>query len=291
MHIYPIRNTRNYWNIPIYCCHDCSIKCKTRIVVTEEGNIDIVQNPLYDILTKKCNKYDTLRKGTIPLKSFNFQIPFGIEGRLYYPDLVVIPDLSFSMCLTFPFMRSIEISITCEQPITLRELIELIKTIYIQIYEDEEKTADTTIFTITQPCVCIDVDLKEEIVKHIIETPDNLHSDCSICYTPLEKDIVKLPCQHIYHTPCILGWIDKGNGMNCPLCRYAIHPCQQCNGERLVTTDEEFVVLPVHLREVTMNRNNTNGIYGIYSYDLEQLYLTEMQYNRVLKILQIDINY
>lgn len=290
MHVYPLRSSRNYWKIPLYCCHECGANCQTKFTVTNDGTIDIIPNPLYDPATKKCNKYDTLCPATIPIHSYDLQFPSGMEGKLYYPDLVVIPDLSFTIFLNFPFTTNVEIAITCEQAVTLRELLQLIKSAYIQIYQDEEKTADSTVFTITRTCKCIDVDLKERIEQNMIEPQSENTNDCSVCYMPLESSIVQLPCQHLYHKECILGWIEKGSGLNCPLCRKPIHPCDDCNGEQMITTEEEHIVLPADLREVTMNRNTTNGIYGIYSHDLENLYITEIKYNRIMKILQVSIN-
>lgn len=290
MHIYPIRNSRNYWNIPLYCCHECGLQCQTKFTITDDGNIDIVPNPLYNLITKRCNKYETLRPATIPIHSFDLQYPEGLEGRLYYPDLIVIPDLSFSIFITFPLTTNIEVTINCEKEITLRELIFMIKSIYIQIYEDEEKTADSTMFTITQNCECKQISLKNEIEKYIILN-SSLNQDCSICYMSLgERDTVKLSCNHYFHRDCIVGWIEKGNGLSCPLCRNAIYSCQLCNGSQSITSYEEYVVLPVHLREISMNRNTTNGLYGIYNHDLENLYITSMKYNRIMKILQVNVN-
>lgn len=44
-------------------------------------------------------------------------------------------------------------------------------------------------------------------------------SCCSICLDDFDetKDIVYLDCQHIYHTECIIEWINKDT--SCPLCR------------------------------------------------------------------------
>lgn len=288
MHVYPLRSSRNYWKIPLYCCHECGSSCQTKFTVTNEGNIDIIPNPLYDPITKKCNKYDTLCPATIPIHSYDLQFPVGMEGKLYYPDLVVIPDSSFTIFLNFPFTTNVEVAITSEQPVTLRELLQLIKMTYIQIYQDEEKTAETTLFTITRSCKCIDTDLKEKIQQSVFTGLEE--GDCSVCYMSLETEIVQLPCQHLFHKECILGWIEKGSGSNCPLCRKPIHPCDECKGEQMITTEEEHVVIPVELREVTMNRNTTNGLYGIYSHDLENLYITDIKYNRIMKILQVNIN-
>ena len=42
--------------------------------------------------------------------------------------------------------------------------------------------------------------------------------ECSICLSPLNESIsVILPCNHKYHSECIIDWFKKE--VNCPLCR------------------------------------------------------------------------
>ena len=40
--------------------------------------------------------------------------------------------------------------------------------------------------------------------------------ECAICMESLEKEIVQLPCEHIYHKECIDQWFS--NSKRCPLC-------------------------------------------------------------------------
>jgi len=49
-----------------------------------------------------------------------------------------------------------------------------------------------------------------------------LFYDCSICLETfgLNEDIVKLNCNHCFHSNCIKLWIN--DNMNCPLCRQTI---------------------------------------------------------------------
>ena len=44
-------------------------------------------------------------------------------------------------------------------------------------------------------------------------------SDCIICTKKLET-YSSLPCGHIFHSDCILTWLDKK--MSCPICRIKV---------------------------------------------------------------------
>eukprot|EP00597_Dinobryon_sp_UTEXLB2267_P002796 CAMPEP_0170076266 /NCGR_PEP_ID=MMETSP0019_2-20121128/13264_1 /TAXON_ID=98059 /ORGANISM="Dinobryon sp., Strain UTEXLB2267" /LENGTH=243 /DNA_ID=CAMNT_0010287785 /DNA_START=276 /DNA_END=1007 /DNA_ORIENTATION=+ len=43
--------------------------------------------------------------------------------------------------------------------------------------------------------------------------------DCSICQEAFQDvcEILKLPCRHLYHSGCVIEWLQKNN--TCPLCR------------------------------------------------------------------------
>ena len=61
----------------------------------------------------------------------------------------------------------------------------------------------------------------EKIKKNKISSYDINDNDktCSICLEDFsqEKDILILDCKHIYHSDCIIEWINKDT--SCPLCR------------------------------------------------------------------------
>ena len=44
-------------------------------------------------------------------------------------------------------------------------------------------------------------------------------SECSICQEDFQAgaNVVKLPCRHLYHTDCVIHWLETNN--TCPLCR------------------------------------------------------------------------
>ncbi|XP_019872957.1 E3 ubiquitin-protein ligase RNF181 [Aethina tumida] len=47
-------------------------------------------------------------------------------------------------------------------------------------------------------------------------------TQCPVCLKEHEKGEVarKMPCNHVYHSECILPWLQKTN--SCPLCRYEL---------------------------------------------------------------------
>jgi len=50
-------------------------------------------------------------------------------------------------------------------------------------------------------------------------------TDCAVCLTEFEKEeeIRELPCDHIFHDPCIRDWFMKAKSAVCPLCRNQLH--------------------------------------------------------------------
>ena len=42
------------------------------------------------------------------------------------------------------------------------------------------------------------------------------HDECVICYEPMAKNVVMLPCLHAYHEDCIMEWFERKK--TCPYC-------------------------------------------------------------------------
>ena len=67
--------------------------------------------------------------------------------------------------------------------------------------------------------------LNQNLIETINQSEENydiiFHKDeeCSICLEEFttDKKIIKLNCNHIFHTDCIKLWIENNN--TCPLCR------------------------------------------------------------------------
>jgi hypothetical protein len=70
-----------------------------------------------------------------------------------------------------------------------------------------------------QDVICtLDETDKEKLSKYIL-TEDHTEK-CNICLDILvtDQEVIKLPCEHLYHSECILEWLDKYN-YKCPCCR------------------------------------------------------------------------
>jgi hypothetical protein len=78
-----------------------------------------------------------------------------------------------------------------------------------------------------------------------ISTLQNLEDDvCGICHDDIrlpELNVVRLPCGHIYHEQCVLGWVVESK--TCPHCRCVFN----------IVTYEEFLAV---YREVMLTPDN-----------------------------------
>ena len=182
---------------------------------------------------------------------------------------------------------------TEQENFTLRDVIFLIQQIYKEIYNEEEKTADSQVFTIAQDCSCVHTIFTRDVINQL-ETADVEDNDekCCVCYLPYNNaECFKLKCHHIFHSNCITRWIDASQKKQCPLCRDEIYTCPMCNNSKKIEYNYEGTVLPYNFRTDLCNlRNTTNGIYEIYGWDYEDLMINKMTYNRILRRLHITMS-
>jgi len=288
MRIYPLRLSKNYWKIPIYSKHQCNEFCSLSLFSDQNNSnyLTISQNPDYDISSNKCPKNNKIQRDIIPISKYDINDPKTRRGILHDFDQIVIPHKNFKTYITYPLTNPVDIEIiSSAKNFTLRELIYSIKEAYTAIYKEEEQTATPLIYERKKICPCKYIDLKKTLTKHT--TIEN--KKCVICYDDLRKSKnVKLNCKHIFDKKCMEKWIDnKGN--NCPLCRAPLYKCSICNGKQYISSYYKGIVIPLKERGYIMNRNYTNGIYGIYGHDLEDLCIKEMYYNKLRRRLYLDI--
>ena len=269
---YPIRYNRECYQIHIYCYHICSnlgYMCSTN--------------------HRACPLNNSIVPSFVNLSSFNFIYPDGHYGSLYNPDMVVIKDTDFKLYVNFPLNNPTVVPIKSTYPITTRILLSILQNVYSTIYDEEQKTASTITKQVVDPCFCLNQRVQDFIPSEDLETKAEENcEECCICYSPLNTKIT-LNCNHAFHRSCIEKWITTGQGNNCPLCRTTLRNCVTCSNTRLITSVWKGKVIPPIYRD-TMERNDTDGHYNIYSYDFQQLAVEQCIYNPRSKTLQVKIN-
>jgi len=289
--VYPIRTTKKEWCIPLFCYHECTPRCSRKYVLDyshpDHTRYVLVNNP--DYINDRCSHYKQLEKTFIRLSLFSLENPMGGTGPLYEPEMVVIPDLKFSLRLFYPlsYPVSVEIESKTGKGFTLKEVLYTIKTLYTHIYEMEEKTSTHREYIITHQCTfCV-----ENTVEKNTKIPENLAdgSECSICYKKYEskEDALQLCCNHIYHSQCILRWLETAT--TCPLCRRHVTGCEECEWKGIIYHSYWGAAIPLEYRGSILNRNTTDGIFGIYGHDLDDLVIENMHYSRIEKRLYVHI--
>ena len=291
LRVYPIRKSRNKWKIPLFCYHICNdLFCKIKIIEDKDTDYLIIENPEY--IDGKCISYNKLTPTYVRLCNFDINNPKTEIGTLYNPDMIVIHDNKFSVSIDFPLSYKFEVNIISpyNKGFSLKELIFSIKNLYEYIYNEEERTASTHNYNLKKICTsCGNKDLSK-FVKNEIDDKNgfNEKDNCSICISDFTEDnnYIKLKCTHFFHNLCIKKWTET-NG-TCPVCRYNIFECENCDGSGIIYYNFTGVVIPVENRPSNL-RNITNGVFGIYNYDLEDLYIKSMRYDRIKKKLELEL--
>lgn len=290
-HVYPIRTTRNKWKIPLYCYHECSENCNIVLVNDNNNDYVLVDNP--DYKDGICSLNKKIQKSYIPISTFDIEKPYGDNGPLYNPDEIVIPDNAFKVFFYYPLSYVFEIIV--ESPssdgFTLKQLIYSIKNLYEYIYREEERTATPQIYQLKKICTTCGNQNLSKYIKNIdiknIDTSEN----CCICYNDYNDNNddfpVELKCKHIFHENCIKKWL-KNSG-TCPICRSNIFECENCDGSGIIYYNFTGIVIPLEERGVILNRNQTYGVFGIHSYDLEDLLIENLFYDNIKKQLYMNI--
>lgn len=307
--IYPLRTSSDLWKIKLYSKHICNDMCK--LAYTQEYTNDdsivfnIIENP--DYKEGKCKYSMKLNPSSIQLYEFNKQDPYTIDGELLFFNNIVIPDKKIYLNISFPLKKSKNIIITSDNDLgfSLASLINKIKNVYKWIYQQEENTCSIKKFNIIDQCDQCTFSIQEEEVqeeeniqniqtiknKNIINSLEDYNTEnideekCSICLEILAKHNYpkKTPCNHLYHKDCINQWINN-NKNTCPLCRKKLFICKNNCNNGIVYKEYIGKVIPKELRGI-LNRNMTDGMFGIYGYDFEDLFIDEMVYNKITKIL------
>ena len=295
--IYPLRTSSSLWKIKLYSKHICDEMCKYSYIhqyIENSSVMFIIDNPEYD--NGKCKYSMKFNTSSIQISTYDKKNPSTIDGELLFYDNIVIPDTKIYIHLTFPFEKYKRIMITSDNPLgfSLNTILNKIKNIYKWIYQEEENTSSIKTFTIIDECNC-KLNFPQNVYDSLKDSTDFNGKNCSICLedesennennenkNENKKDIKITHCNHYFHKSCIYEWINNTKN-TCPLCRKSIFSCSECkNG--LIYKKYVGKVIPKNMRGI-LNRNLTDGIFGIYGYDLEDLFLEEMLYNHKTKVL------
>ena len=307
--VYPIRMTRKEWHIGLFAIHECTHGCNYVLVKDRKNKrykckaSEVCQNNETIDTTRCCTRKDNIENTIISVNNFDITNPCGIFGKLHMADNIVIPHNEFTMILNYPLCTMLKI--TVNGPIgdgfTLKEVLYAIKLSYEDIYAAEEQTATQYTYILVEECNnCTSIDIKEKLEQE--QNTNNINNreelklqeteqNCSICQDNMNitnNDLIKVnKCNHMFHKECLYNWIDT-NGKTCPLCRCLLYDCNNCKGTGYVTTYHEGIVPPIEFRGNT-RRQRTDGIYGIYDYYLEDLYINSLKYNNELRELHVSI--
>lgn len=106
---------------------------------------------------------------------------------------------------------------------------------------------------------------------------DECNRECCICFRShqVNDTVVRLPCGHLFHQPCIKEWLEKK--CTCPICRYEIptdnalfemHRLERMRGRRIRLREHELNRLSLNELDSLMERvvsdddNDGNGTDG-----------------------------
>lgn len=289
--IYPLRTSSLQWKIPLYSKHKCSETCKLTYVTEQYYDTTlmiIVDNPRYK--DGKCDFFDTFNPTIVKISEFSYDNPYAMDGELLYDNQIVIPDTEIFINVEFPVIHSKKIRARSPDPLgfTLSRLLHTVQYVYKWVYSHEELTSSTRQFTIENQCTCVnDIQNKKNMYESCLsEISEN---ECSICLDTQDdkNETVIGRCKHLFHKKCIDQWIDNGKE-TCPLCRSHLYTCNTCNNTKKIQTFYEGKVLPKELRG-SSSRPQTDGTFGIYGYDIDQLFIEDMIYNSVTKTVTLRL--
>ena len=280
--IYPIRTSANAWTIRHYSRHKCSEECCLS-VIEDDFEIAVVPNPFY--VNGKCPYDSRLHRTIVKLCDFDINNPMTVDGPILSGESIVIPDTKIQIQIDFPLKKAIKFFLNSSNSwgFSHIEVISLLANIYKKIYEEEEKTCTEKTYNIIQPCDCIFVQNTEKLESSRRKISTDNFSLCSICLEKGSMEIAETICKHIFHTKCIDKWLSENK--RCPLCRENLMKCELCGGTEKKKSEFKGKIVPRDIRGIFDVRNETDGKFGIHSYDFEDLHVDYFFYNNISKIL------
>jgi len=276
------KNKSKPQEITIQTWHRCGEYCATIYKEVRKGNwgkLVLVDNPTYK--DGKCDKSDTLyEKSCVQISNYEEAKP-----NIHNLDEIVITDPEIKIQFNYPLNKEYMFTFQSATGFTREAILSHIVNTYKKIYQDEEDTASNQTFQYVAKCNSCEK--QTEIVPTYTIDKSN-DAPCSICLSMyVELDVIcKLPCSHVFHKDCIHKWLDIKK--TCPLCvSPCLDKCDKCLNGKIST---EFVgkIVPIEIRQEMgqcLNRPSSNGIYGIWGHDLDDLVIERLKYDTVKKTL------
>lgn len=290
---------KDSYTIPLFKKHICSNLCSETFEM-ESININgklcssfrSVPNKTY--IDGKCEKYEQISDHEmIYIDNYDNDDWENSTNHILNPNEIVIKDNLINIIFDYPLEKEFLFSFESinNDGFTRKNIIDIIVNKYREIYKIEEETSEENYFCYSRKCNKCNY----EIIKNdVFEINENDLEECLICKESYKENNVvrKLPCNHSYHKICIDKWFE--NEKTCPMCRadcYKIVNCGNCNDGKIIL---EFIgkVIPLEMRKKIgglINRNITNGIYGIWGHDIGDLVIEKLTYIPIEKKLEMFI--
>jgi len=265
--------------------HKCSDNCAKMFAKTPEsgigfGSYHLVDNPAY--IDGKCNDSEKIEDTCVYISSFDEN-----DHQLLNPDEIVIHDAKYKIVISYPLSKSVEFIFESPNGFTRLDCIKNIVNSYKYIYKMEDETATEKTFYFEKKCNNCQNSIIEPTEYHIV----NDESTCAVCLENMEVGSVchKLTCDHLFHKDCIAEWFDRNP--TCPLCKKSHRDTSNCGkcSDGIVSNNYIGKVLPVELRGSFLNRDESDGIYGIWGHDIGDLVIEGMTYDAEKKEFSMSI--
>ena len=285
--MYPIRKNRPIWSQTFYKIHTCDSICNTELKI-DNGILRILYTP-------GCLFPEKIEPLIIFINNYDIQE--------IIDEIINIPK-KFTLKIHYPmhnvYLKNIFLD---KDEIKISDVLELFRTSYQYVYDEEEKNSTERTFTIKKKCINCNPNIQNlEFKLHIndfIEKCDikQPQGQCNICFDEDgDKWFIK-NCKHVYHKECITKWFDiikvneetgetKKNN-SCPLCRQIIVFCQRCNSNNYIEEEYKGVVVPFDFNNFENYRIETDGPYRIHSSYLEELCFKGIVYDKINNTLSL----
>lgn len=258
--------------------HKCSILCKLNF------NLEIDDDFVTNLIISDdgiCQRQKKICESVVNIYSFSASSPTTIDGDLLKSEEICIKDEKIKINISFPVRTPLTVNIYSKGGFTLSQILEKLKKIYKYMYEKEKRTSNYKKYVVHQECQ------KCKTFSGIHSEIDSLpfsssQEECVVCQEE-DMNLTQLKCNHTFHSSCIKKWSENHN--TCPLCRKVFYSCVDCKDTKYVKKIFRSKILPKKYRDNPFIRPDTDGYFGIYLRDFEDLNIKTLIYYKKKKTL------